>query len=297
MIQISEFVGEGHPDKLADTLAERIVSTVMKGKGCRVSVDVLITQGMVAIAGEITEREKYRPVKFKDYDIVRIIRRITRFFLSEYGYNPKDFKIHIHIREQSQEISDYSNHETRGLLSGDQSVVYGYACKSMLGTNSYMPESWELSKEIINGLKQFEWARPDAKCLVVLDKGFNYLHIKEIVVSVHHSDEVNLDTVRFEIINKVIQPLFDRYDLDGYDRRKFHINKAGKFTVGGLAADSGATNRKLVADSYGCVATHGGGGYSGKDLTKVDRLGAYFARYICKNLVAAGVCEEIELGL
>lgn len=138
MIQISEYVGEGHPDKLADTLAERIVSSVMKGQRCRISVDVLITQGMVAIAGEITEGVKYRPKEYKDWDINKAIKRITQVFLKDQGYNPKEFNICVKIREQSKEIVSYSR---GGLSSGDQSVVYGYACRSKLGTNSYMPES------------------------------------------------------------------------------------------------------------------------------------------------------------
>lgn len=123
------------------------------------------------------------------------------------------------------------------------------------------------------------------------------LIVDNLVVSVHHSDEVDLKTIRSQILEEVIKPLFEEYQLDELKPNSIHINSAGKFTVGGLAADSGATNRKLMADSYGCVAPHGGGGYNGKDLSKVDRLGAYFARYICKNIVAAGVCDELELGL
>lgn len=123
------------------------------------------------------------------------------------------------------------------------------------------------------------------------------LTVDNLVVSVHHFDEVDLKTIRSQILEEVIKPLFEEYQLDELNPNSIHINSAGKFTVGGLAADSGATNRKLMADSYGCSVPHGGGGYNGKDLTKVDRLGAYFARYICKNIVAAGVCDELELGL
>lgn len=284
-VQVAEFIGIGHPDKIADTIADRLLEVVLeKDLDAQFACEVLTSHNLIVVAGEISGRLE------GNLDVISVVKEV----LVGLEYNFEKFRITTDIQEQSTDIRLTSVKGVRGIVSGDQSVVVGYACRD---TANYLPLAFEVSRSLIDTLKEcivegsIEGAKYDCKSLVVLDGR----EVLQLILSIQHV-EVDLNSFRREVFEKVVSPVVRRYGLC-LDEGSVLINSSEKFVIGGLDADTGMTNRKLMVDSYGTVARHGGGGYSGKDLTKVDRLGAYYARWICKNLVAARICDSIELEL
>lgn len=284
MLQSSEAVGIGHPDKIADQIADSILDAAIQiDKSSKVACEVLTSNNLIVVAGEVHTKAGL------DY------QRIIKELLKKLKYNPESFEIKIKIGEQSSEIRN--SVENNG--AGDQGIVYGYATNE---TPSYLPLSHVLASELVKraanliDTNELSWAKYDMKSLVSLRRKDTNYHLENLIFSIQHKEGMEIEEIKQELMNKVIVPLLSKYKIELINE-KIRINTSGSFTLGGLEADSGLTNRKLMVDSYGTSARHGGGGYSGKDLTKIDRSGAYHARWICKNLVASGVCKHIELEL
>lgn len=267
-IQVAEFIGPGHPDKIADTIADRLLEIVLDmDLEAQFACEVLASHRLIVVAGEISGKIS------DNLDVESVIRGV----LVGLGYDFGKFKITTDIQEQSRDIRSTSVKSIRGIVSGDQSVVIGYACKD---TSNYLPLAFEVARSLIETLRKcmddgsIEGAKHDCKSLVVLDDK----EVLQLILSVQYDEEVDLNAFRGDVLDKVVGRVVDKYGLFLSDNSSVLINSSDKFVIGGLDADTGITNRKIVVDSYGTAAKHGGGGYSGKDLTKVDRLGAYYAR-------------------
>ncbi|OAL10233.1 hypothetical protein A6V39_02200 [Candidatus Mycoplasma haematobovis] len=287
MLQTSESVGIGHPDKIADQIADSILDAAISiDKNSQVACEVLTSHNLIVVAGEVHTTANL------DYE------SIIKELLTKLKYNLNDFKFILNISKQSLDIrnSVFSNKITG---AGDQGIVYGYATNE---TPSYLPLSHVISSDLVKVATKLidtnviPWAKYDMKSLVSLRKKDTKYYLENLVFSIQHQEDIKYETLKEEILNKIIEPVLKKHGID-FITEKIYINSSGRFVLGGLEADSGLTNRKLMVDSYGSEAKHGGGGYSGKDLTKIDRLGAYYARWICKNLVASGICKFIELEL
>lgn len=298
MIRVAEFVGRGHPDRLADRLADQLAylteSYFDGAKGA--SIEVLLSSGAVLVAGEIANLHK---LSEKDYKKLRWeIKKHVKCFLDVNKYDSSLFKIRMDLKSQGDEINSYSLKGFR--RPGDQSVTYGHACDSRLGLDTYMPEEYDLARLIIGKLRDVKGVFDDAKCLVVIDAiTAGRIKIKKIVLSVNHLPIDNLTKLRVKVLEEAINPILNKFRSRGVtaEEAEINVNPAGSFIEGGLAVDTGATNRKLMACTYGCSVIQGGGGLYGKDLGKVDRLGAYWARFICKNIVASGLLKSLTLGV
>ncbi|GCE63156.1 S-adenosylmethionine synthase [Candidatus Mycoplasma haematohominis] len=283
-IQVSESVGLGHPDKIADVIADKLLEVVLeKDIRAQFACEVLTSQNLIVVAGELTTSYKEK------LDVEGIVGEI----LLNLGYEVSRFSIVSNLKEQSLDIRSTSIEG--GIVSGDQSVVLGCASNE---TTNYMPLAFNVATDLTRTLnncirnKEIVGGKYDCKSLVVIEDK----KIKTLILSVQHDIDVDLGLFKEELYRKVVLPSLNKYSLV-FDKSDLLINQSGKFVIGGLDADTGLTNRKLIVDSYGTSVRHGGGGYSGKDLTKVDRLGAYYARWICKNIVAAGLCSYLELEL
>lgn len=297
----SESVTEGHPDKVCDQIADAILDDIFaEDPSARVAVEVCATTGMVMVFGEVSTKHYS--------DIPSIVRGV----ISDVGYNDSslgfDYKtcaVLSSIDEQSPDIALGVNDATDGdsddrferTGAGDQGMMFGYACDE---TEELMPLPIMLAHALTQTLTrvrksgEIEWLRPDGKAQVTVE----YIdgvpeRVDTIVVSCQHSDDVDMQIVEREIIDKVINRAIPQDYID--DDTKIFINPTGRFVIGGPAGDSGLTGRKIIVDTYGGFCPHGGGALSGKDPTKVDRSAAYMARYICKNLVASGICRKAEL--
>lgn len=297
----SESVTEGHPDKVCDQIADAILDDIFaEDTSARVAVEVCATTGMVMVFGEVTTKHYC--------DIPSIVRGVIK----DVGYNDSslafDYKtcaVLSSIDEQSPDIAMGVNDATDGdgkddydrTGAGDQGMMFGYACDE---TESLMPLPITLAHALTKRLTdvrksgELEWLRPDGKAQVTVE----YIddvpeRVDTIVVSCQHSENISMDELEAEIIDKVISYAIPQEYID--DDTKIYINPTGRFVIGGPAGDSGVTGRKIIVDTYGGFCPHGGGAFSGKDPTKVDRSASYMARYICKNLVAAGVCKRAEL--
>ena len=289
----SEMVCEGHPDKLCDQISDAILDEYLKhDENSRVAVEVAISSERVFIFGEVTSSYSC--------DVERVARDVicrVGYDSDELGCNGHTIPMIVDIHEQSVDISRGVNQEEIG--AGDQGIMFGYACSE---TDEYLPLSYVLSSKLARRSKEVRekkilpYLRPDGKMQVTVEyKDGVPFRVDTVVISLQHNDEVNHgqleEDIQREIIEKVIDPslLVDT---------KYLINPTGRFVIGGPVGDAGLTGRKIVVDTYGGYARHGGGAFSGKDYTKVDRSAAYYARYVCKNLVAAGVCREcmIEVG-
>lgn len=288
----SESVTEGHPDKIADQVSDAILDEIIaKDPHARVACETLISNGLCLIAGEI-KTDTYVPM----VDITRNTIREIGYTSPEIGFDYRSAGVLIAIGEQSHDISIGVDRSDGLTGAGDQGMMFGYACNE---TESYMPLPISLAHRLTErmatvrkeGLLPF--LRPDGKSQVsVRYRNRKPVAVTDIVVSAHHAPEIEERIIREAIIDEVIKPVIDPKLLESTD---FHINPTGLFVIGGPQADTGLTGRKIIVDTYGGSAPHGGGAMSGKDPSKVDRSAAYMTRYIAKNLVAAGICDRVTI--
>ena len=299
----SESVSEGHPDKIADQISDALIDNFLAfDPASKVACETLVTTGQVVLAGEVRSKA-YLDVQ----EIARGVIRKIGYTKSEYMFEANSCGIISAIHEQSQDINqgvDRKKKEEQG--AGDQGMMFGYATNE---TENYMPLALALSHDILKELaavrrenKEIKYLRPDAKSQVTLEYDDNNkpVRIDAIVVSTQHDDfgkdEVMLAKIKKDIIGIVIprvKALYPKYDHLFTNKIKYHINPTGKFVIGGPHGDTGLTGRKIIVDTYGGKGAHGGGAFSGKDPSKVDRSAAYATRHIAKNLVAAGLCDEV----
>ena len=299
----SESVSEGHPDKVADQISDALIDYFLAfDPNSKVACETLVTTGQVVLAGEVKSKA-YLDVQ----DIARSVIRKIGYTKSDYMFDANSCGVLSAIHEQSSDINqgvDRKNKEDQG--AGDQGMMFGYATNE---TEDYMPLALDLAHKILIELaavrrenKQIKYLRPDAKSQVTLEYDDNNrpVRIDAIVVSTQHDDFDTEQKMQAKIEKDIISILIPRVKAK-YKRYaklfnadiKYHINPTGKFVIGGPHGDTGLTGRKIIVDTYGGKGAHGGGAFSGKDPSKVDRSAAYATRHIAKNLVAAGVCEEI----
>ncbi len=300
----SESVTKGHPDKVCDQISDGILDAILaQDKNARVACETTCAKNQVLIMGEISTTA--------NVDVESIAREIIceiGYDDDELGFNGNDCKIIVSLSKQSSDIAlgvdkslevkdgddDYYN--LNG--AGDQGMMFGYACNE---TPELMPLPISLSHKLAKKLQEvresgiLSYLRPDGKTQVTVeyDENNKPVRIDAIVVSTQHDENVSLDTIRKDIIKEVIEPIIPLDLLD--EKTKFYINPTGRFVIGGPAGDSGLTGRKIIVDTYGGYARHGGGAFSGKDPTKVDRSATYAARYVAKNIVAAGLADRCEI--
>lgn len=295
----SESVTEGHPDKIADQISDSILDALLeKDPEARVACETLVSTGMVVVTGEITT-EAY-------VDIESIVRETVRdigYTRAKFGFDSETCAVLLSITEQSSDIamgvSKDAEEEEDSIGAGDQGIMFGYACDE---TDNLMPLSIDLAHQLSKRLAEvrkdgtLDYIRPDGKSQVTVEyEGQDPVRIENVVISTQHRDDVSLDQIRKDIKKHVIEPTIDEDLLD--DNTKYYINPTGRFVIGGPQGDAGLTGRKIIVDTYGGFARHGGGAFSGKDPTKVDRSATYAARYVAKNIVAAGLAKRCEVGL
>ena len=288
----SESVTEGHPDKIADQISDSILDAIIaQDPIARVACETMVTTGLAFVAGEIsTTCYVHIP------DIVRETIKNIGYTRAKYGFDYETCSVITSIDQQSSDIA--MGVDTGG--AGDQGLMFGYACNE---TPELMPMPIMLAHKISMRLSDVRkqdilaYLRPDGKSQVTVEyRDGKPFRIDTVVVSSQHSPEVHMKDMREDIIEKVIRPVVPKELLDE-ETVKYYINPTGRFVVGGPMGDTGLTGRKIIVDSYGGVGSHGGGAFSGKDPTKVDRSGAYISRYIAKNIVAAGIAEKVEVQL
>jgi S-adenosylmethionine synthetase len=299
----SESVTEGHPDKVADQISDAVLDAIIaKDPNARVACETSVTTGLVLVMGEIT-CDCY-------VDIPRLVRETVKgigYTRAKYGFDGDTCAVITAIDEQSPDIALGVNKAMEAregdgdpwdqIGAGDQGMVFGYACKE---TPELMPLPISLAHRLARRLAEVRktrlipYLRPDGKTQVTVEyEGNRPIRVDAVVVSAQHKADVPLERIRADIIEAVIKPVIPPEFLDG--RTRFFVNPTGRFVLGGPAADSGLTGRKIIVDTYGGSARHGGGAFSGKDPTKVDRSASYAARYVAKNVVAAGLAERCEV--
>lgn len=287
LIITSESVGSGHPDKICDQIADAVLDQCLKqDPQARVACEVFAHNRLIVIGGQITT---------KGYvDVVKVAWQV----LKPLGYEENDFSIIANINKQSDDIAALVTKDNKKLGAGDQGMVFGYATNI---TKEYMPLSIVLSHELLKQIEKLiksgklSYCKYDMKSQVSIAYKNRKPTVDAVVISVQHIENVNLTKLRNDIKKLVIVPVLKRYHLN--TNCKYYINKNGKFVIGGPVGDTGLTGRKIIVDTYGSVAHHGGGAFSGKDPTKIDRTGAYFCRYIAKNVVAAKLADRCEVRL
>lgn len=297
----SESVTEGHPDKLCDYIADNILDAYLaEDKKSRVACECLAGKNLVIIAGEITSKA--------NVDIEKIVRNTIK----EIGYTDektdidyKTCKIIINLSKQSPDIAQgvdnslesKQNNDEKVEGAGDQGMVFGYACnetESLLPMPIYIAHKLAKRLSEVRKTKEIPYLRPDGKVQVTVEyENEKPIRIDTIVISTQHEENVDLDVLKTDIKEKVINVVVDKRLLDS--KTKYYINPTGRFVIGGPLGDTGLTGRKIIVDSYGGYSRHGGGSFSGKDATKVDRSASYMARYVAKNIVANGYADKCEI--
>ncbi len=288
----SESVTEGHPDKIADQISDAILDAIIAtDPECRVACETLVTTGLAFVAGEITT-STYVEIP----DIVRETIRDIGYTRAKYGFDYETCSVITSIHSQSPDIA--MGVDTGG--AGDQGLMFGYATNE---TEEYMPMPIMLAHRLTMKLAEarkkdiLPYLRPDGKSQVTVEYINGKPHrVSTIVISTQHSPDITLKEIREDIIEKVIKPVIPHHLLDE-ENVTYHINPTGRFVIGGPQGDTGLTGRKIIVDTYGGIGSHGGGAFSGKDPTKVDRSASYMARYIAKNIVAADLADKCEVQL
>jgi S-adenosylmethionine synthetase len=293
----SESVTEGHPDKICDQISDAILDAfLLKDKHARVAVETSVTTGLVLVAGEITT-ETYIDIQ----DIVRSTVKEIGYDRGKYGFDADNLAVLVAIDPQSPDIAmgvnETSSHEQG---AGDQGIMFGYATNE---TEEYMPITISLAHKLARQLSvvrkngTLPFLRPDGKTQVTIefDEDGTPTRVDSIVVSTQHAPNISQKKLKEAIIEHVISPIVPSEYLD--ENTNYYINPTGKFVIGGPQGDAGLTGRKIIIDTYGGVGRHGGGAFSGKDPSKVDRSAAYAARYVAKNIVAAGLADKCEIQL
>lgn len=303
----SESVTEGHPDKICDQISDAVLDSIYeKDPQARVACETSVTTGMVMVMGEITT---------KCYvDIPKVVRNTIReigYDRAKYGFDCDTCAVLTSIDEQSADIAmgvdkaleakagEMSEEQIQAIGAGDQGMMFGFACDE---TPELMPMPIMLAHKLTLKLSEIrkngtvDYLRPDGKSQVTVEyDGDKPVRVDTVVISTQHGSEVSHDTIERDMLEYVIKPVIPSELLD--DKTKYFINPTGRFVVGGPQGDSGLTGRKIIVDTYGGYARHGGGAFSGKDPTKVDRSAAYAARYVAKNIVASGIAKKCEVQL
>jgi S-adenosylmethionine synthetase len=301
----SESVSEGHPDKMCDQISDAVLDAILdKDPNARVACETSVTTGLVLVFGEITTSAYV--------DVERLVREVVTgigYTRGKYGFDAETCGVIVSIKEQSSDIAqgvDKALEAREGLMTeaeieaigaGDQGMMIGFACDE---TPEYMPLTISLAHKLVRRLAELRkrgdilWLRPDAKSQVTVEYAYGKpKRVDTIVVSTQHAPEVGQDEIRSAVIEHVIRAVVPADLLD--DRTRIFVNPTGRFVTGGPMGDAGLTGRKIIVDTYGGVARHGGGAFSGKDPTKVDRSAAYAARYVAKNIVAAGLARQCQI--
>ncbi|WP_342472134.1 methionine adenosyltransferase [Metasolibacillus sp. FSL H7-0170] len=304
----SESVTEGHPDKICDQISDAILDAILaEDPNARVACETTVTTGLVLVAGEITT-STYVDIK----GIVRDTVAEIGYTRGKYGFDAENLAVLVAIGEQSPDIAQgvdqalearegsMSDEAIEAIGAGDQGLMFGYACNE---TPELMPLPISLAHKLARRLTEvrksgeLKYLRPDGKTQVTVEYDENNVPVRvdTIVISTQHDEEVTLDQIQADLKRVVIAPVVPAELLD--EATKYFINPTGRFVIGGPKGDAGLTGRKIIVDTYGGYARHGGGAFSGKDATKVDRSAAYAARYVAKNIVAAGLADRAEVQL
>jgi len=291
----SESVTEGHPDKMADQISDAILDYIIqRDTNARVACETLISNGFCIIAGEL-KTVTYAPMQ----EIAREVARDIGYTDVSYGFDYRSAGVLNGIGEQSPDINQGVDQAGGEIGAGDQGLMFGYACKE---TDVLMPLPIHLAHKLTHSLAHarksgvLPFLRPDGKAQVTIRyEGKRPIAVDTVVVSTQHNEDISQDELKEAVIEEIIKPNLPKHlDTKGI---KYHINPTGRFVIGGPQGDAGLTGRKIIVDTYGGRCPHGGGAFSGKDPSKVDRSGAYMARYIAKNLVAADICDEATIQL